>query len=121
MRIAAAAAMAKARGSPITVIEFFIMGAFAKAEATYATYPLQVAQTKLRSQKNGVDTRQQDISPQVRTLATSVLELPPVSTSTTTTTPTPLPERVLCSDEELRANDINAGIAESHAQRLVYK
>lgn len=73
------AALAETRGSPISVFEFFVMGAIAKAAATsvflslwcgadsdpaihtccyrlfrnnrYATYPLQIAQTRLRSQK----------------------------------------------------------------------
>merc|ERR1711939_1209534 len=42
---------AEKRGSPITGLEFFIMGAIAKAVATVFTYPLQIAQSKLRADK----------------------------------------------------------------------
>lgn len=45
------ARMAEARGSPITSLEFFVMGAIAKAVATVFTYPLQLAQSKLRADK----------------------------------------------------------------------
>lgn len=34
-----------------TALEYFLMGAFAKAVATVATYPLQVAQSKLRAKQ----------------------------------------------------------------------
>jgi len=46
-------AFAKARGGEITSAEFFIIGAIAKAIATYGTYPLQVAQSKLRADRGG--------------------------------------------------------------------
>ncbi|GAB5369085.1 hypothetical protein AAMO2058_001375000 [Amorphochlora amoebiformis] len=39
---------ASSRGRRITPIEFFVLGAIAKAAATIATYPLQLAQSKLR-------------------------------------------------------------------------
>lgn len=35
----------------ISALEYFVMGAFAKAVATYVTYPLQIAQSKLRADK----------------------------------------------------------------------
>lgn len=44
------------RGYAIHGIEFFLMGAFAKAVATVLTYPIQLAQTRLRGkehEKNG--------------------------------------------------------------------
>mmetsp|Transcript_23448 Transcript_23448/g.45773 ORF Transcript_23448/g.45773 Transcript_23448/m.45773 type:complete len:343 (-) Transcript_23448:271-1299(-) len=44
-------AFAKSRGRRITPLEFFLMGAIAKAAATIATYPLQLAQSKLRADK----------------------------------------------------------------------
>lgn len=37
---------------PITSLEFFIIGAIAKAVATVFTYPIQLAQTKMRNDKN---------------------------------------------------------------------
>lgn len=43
--------IAASRKKPITSIEFFIMGAIAKAVATVVTYPLQVAQSRLRAGK----------------------------------------------------------------------
>lgn len=43
--------IAEKRGSPITSLEFFIMGAIAKAVATVLTYPLQLAQSRLRADK----------------------------------------------------------------------
>lgn len=46
---------AKARGRGITVLEFFVMGAIAKAVATVFTYPLQVAQSRLRAGKKDDD------------------------------------------------------------------
>jgi solute carrier family 25 (peroxisomal adenine nucleotide transporter), member 17 len=42
------------RGSPITSIEFFCMGAIAKAIATVFTYPVQVAQSQLRNDKKKI-------------------------------------------------------------------
>mmetsp|Transcript_9487 Transcript_9487/g.16617 ORF Transcript_9487/g.16617 Transcript_9487/m.16617 type:complete len:323 (+) Transcript_9487:54-1022(+) len=45
------AKLAEKRGSPITALEFFIMGAIAKAVATILTYPLQLAQSRLRADK----------------------------------------------------------------------
>lgn len=45
--------IAKARGGEITAAEFFILGALAKAIATIVTYPLQVAQSKLRNDRGG--------------------------------------------------------------------
>lgn len=45
------AKVAEKRGSPITAFEFFVMGAIAKAIATVATYPLQLAQSRLRADK----------------------------------------------------------------------
>lgn len=41
------------RGSGITSFEFFLMGAIAKAVATIFTYPLQIAQSRLRADKEG--------------------------------------------------------------------
>lgn len=48
-------AFAKSRGNPITAFEFFIIGAISKAVATVATYPLQVAQSKMRADKGKDD------------------------------------------------------------------
>lgn len=45
------AARASARGSPITTFEFFVVGAIAKAVATVVTYPIQLAQSRLRAMK----------------------------------------------------------------------
>lgn len=42
---------AERRGKPINSLEFFVMGAIAKAVATVFTYPLQIAQSRLRAQK----------------------------------------------------------------------
>uniref|UniRef100_A0A7S2QSI1 Uncharacterized protein n=1 Tax=Norrisiella sphaerica TaxID=552664 RepID=A0A7S2QSI1_9EUKA len=44
--------IATKRGRRITPIEFFLMGAIAKAAATIVTYPLQLAQSKLRVDKD---------------------------------------------------------------------
>jgi hypothetical protein len=41
----------QARGSPVTSIEFFLMGAVAKLVATVITYPIQLAQSRLRAMK----------------------------------------------------------------------
>ena len=43
--------IAQRRGKPITAVEFFVMGAIAKAVATVCTYPLQIAQSKLRADR----------------------------------------------------------------------
>lgn len=43
-----ASRLAHQRGHKITPLEFFVMGAVAKANATLWTYPLQVVQTRLR-------------------------------------------------------------------------
>jgi hypothetical protein len=45
------AKIAARRGYGITSVEFFVMGAIAKAVATVLTYPLQIAQSKLRADK----------------------------------------------------------------------
>jgi len=45
------ARIAEKRGSPISAFEFFVMGAIAKAVATVFTYPLQLAQSRLRADK----------------------------------------------------------------------
>lgn len=42
---------AEKRGSPITSLEFFCMGALAKAIATVFTYPIQIAQSQLRNDR----------------------------------------------------------------------
>ena len=42
---------ARLRGTPITPIEFFLMGAAAKTVATILTYPIQLAQSRLRAMK----------------------------------------------------------------------
>jgi adenine nucleotide transporter 17 len=47
--------IAKSRGTPLTSFEFFIMGAIAKAAATFATYPIQVAQSQLRNDRKNAD------------------------------------------------------------------
>lgn len=47
------AKVAEKRGSGITSFEFFVMGAIAKAVATVFTYPLQIAQSRLRADKEG--------------------------------------------------------------------
>lgn len=44
--------MARLRGYRIRTIEFFLMGAFAKATATVFTYPIQLAQSRLRSKEH---------------------------------------------------------------------
>jgi len=41
--------VAARRGSGLTSIEFFVMGAIAKMVATFCTYPLQVVQSQLRN------------------------------------------------------------------------
>jgi adenine nucleotide transporter 17 len=43
---------AKAKGTSITNFQFFIIGAIAKAVATVVTYPIQLAQSKLRNDKS---------------------------------------------------------------------
>ena len=47
--------MAEKRGSPLSNLEFFIMGFIAKAIATILTYPLQIAQSKMRANRNKED------------------------------------------------------------------
>lgn len=47
--------IAERRGSPITSFEFFVMGAIAKAVATVFTYPIQVAQSRLRADRGKKD------------------------------------------------------------------
>jgi len=42
---------AEKRGTPITALEFFVIGAIAKALATVLTYPIQLAQSRLRADK----------------------------------------------------------------------
>lgn len=49
------AKIAEKRGSAITSLEFFGMGAMAKACATVLTYPVQVAQTQLRNDRKSKD------------------------------------------------------------------
>mmetsp|Transcript_7292 Transcript_7292/g.8364 ORF Transcript_7292/g.8364 Transcript_7292/m.8364 type:complete len:336 (+) Transcript_7292:137-1144(+) len=49
------AKIAERRGSPITAFEFFVMGAIAKAVATIFTYPLQIAQSRLRADRGKED------------------------------------------------------------------
>lgn len=54
---------AEKRGSPISSFEFFVMGAIAKAVATVLTYPLQIAQSKLRADKGKAkDTSQRQFT-----------------------------------------------------------
>lgn len=50
---------AKARGSPINSVEFFVLGAIAKAVATVLTYPIQIAQSLLRADQ-GSDKKTRD-------------------------------------------------------------
>jgi len=52
------AAIAAARGSPLTSLEFFLMGAFAKMVATFLTYPLQVVQSQLRNDSKKASGKQ---------------------------------------------------------------
>jgi adenine nucleotide transporter 17 len=47
--------IAQNRGSAITSLEFFLMGALAKAIATVLTYPIQVAQSQLRNDRKAKD------------------------------------------------------------------
>ena len=49
-----------------TSLQFFIAGAVAKAVATMATYPLQVAQTLLRTQPNAQRDARRDAGPRYR-------------------------------------------------------
>ena len=49
-----------------TSLQFFIAGAVAKAVATMATYPLQVAQTLLRTQPNAQGEARRDAGPRYR-------------------------------------------------------
>ena len=50
-------ARAAQRGTPISTLEFFFIGAVAKAVATIVTYPVQLAQSRLRAmKKNSSDT-----------------------------------------------------------------
>ncbi len=51
--------LAEKRGSPITSLEFFVMGAIAKAVATVLTYPLQLAQSRLRADKGKEGNRKE--------------------------------------------------------------
>jgi len=44
--------LAKRHGFPILGIEFFVMGAIAKAVATLVTYPIQLTQSRLRNARN---------------------------------------------------------------------
>ena len=44
--------IAKARGTPLSSWEFFLMGALGKAVATVFTYPLQIVQSQLRNDRN---------------------------------------------------------------------
>jgi len=44
--------VSKGRGIPIRGAEYFLMAAFAKAIATVATYPIQLAQSRLRAATN---------------------------------------------------------------------
>lgn len=53
------AKIAEKRGSPISAFEFFVMGAIAKAVATVTTYPLQLAQSRLRADKGKEGNRQE--------------------------------------------------------------
>lgn len=52
---------AEKRGSGITSLEFFLMGAIAKAVATVFTYPLQIAQSRLRADKEQKYTGTADV------------------------------------------------------------
>lgn len=45
--------IAASQNRRINALEFFLMGAVAKAAATFVTYPLQIAQSKLRNDKKG--------------------------------------------------------------------
>lgn len=47
--------LSKRRGSPITSLEFFLMGALAKTVATVFTYPVQIAQSQLRNDRKSKD------------------------------------------------------------------
>mmetsp|Transcript_32116 Transcript_32116/g.39531 ORF Transcript_32116/g.39531 Transcript_32116/m.39531 type:complete len:336 (-) Transcript_32116:693-1700(-) len=49
------AKIAEKRGTSITSLEFFVMGAIAKALATVFTYPLQIAQSRLRADRGKED------------------------------------------------------------------
>ena len=42
-------------GDPLSSLDYMVIGALAKMIATVITYPLQVAQTKIRADKSGVD------------------------------------------------------------------
>jgi len=50
-----AAALVEARKKPLNSFEYFVMGAIAKCAATFATYPIQVAQSQLRNDRKSVD------------------------------------------------------------------
>ena len=45
-------ARAKAAGASITSLQFFVIGAIAKAVATVVTYPIQLAQTRMRNNRD---------------------------------------------------------------------
>jgi adenine nucleotide transporter 17 len=47
--------VAESRKSPISSLEFFCIGAFAKAVATVLTYPVQIAQSQLRNDRKSAD------------------------------------------------------------------
>lgn len=49
------AKIAESRGSGLKALEFFMMGAIAKAAATVFTYPIQVAQSQLRNDRRNKD------------------------------------------------------------------
>ena len=48
--------MASRRKRAVTALDFFLCGAIAKATATVLTYPLQLAQSRLRNDKTGATT-----------------------------------------------------------------
>ena len=50
--------IAKRRGSALTSLEFFLMGAIAKTVATFLTYPLQVVQSQLRNDAKSAKGKQ---------------------------------------------------------------
>ena len=53
-------------GDPLSSLDYMVIGALAKMIATVVTYPLQVAQTKIRADKTGVDENGKKKPPRYR-------------------------------------------------------
>lgn len=56
------------RGKAITAVQFFIIGAIAKAVATIVTYPLQIAQSRLRADRGNTNPQERNYTSTVDVL-----------------------------------------------------